>query len=156
MARARRSGAGGITGLVALIERDGEAIDAALQSEYGLGLNDVAAGRVSFRRLRGLVRGLPADGTALWRKHRREPAKTGARATQPPDDWWTPERDLLATVADALHIIAWQKTKDAQTGRNFPKPIPRPGIANDTPRGPRLPPRDAVALLARAAGREMN
>lgn len=154
MARARGGQAGGITGLVALIERDGEALDAALQAEYGLGLEDVAAGRVTFRRLGGLVRGLPSDGTAIWRKHRLEPAPQGRKATAPPDDWWTPERDLLAGIQDALTVLAWQRTKDAERGQNFPKPIPRPGVRAEASPARRMPPKDAMALLARVAGRD--
>jgi len=41
---------------------------------------------------------------------------------------WDTENMLLADIADSNRIIAWQKTKDGQKGRNVPKPIPRPGV----------------------------
>ena len=41
---------------------------------------------------------------------------------------WTMPMMLMADMVDALRILVWQKTKDAQDGKNFPEPIPRPGI----------------------------
>ena len=38
---------------------------------------------------------------------------------------------LLAMITDALHIIAWQKTKDGVKGRNPPKSIVQAILAND-------------------------
>ena len=37
----------------------------------------------------------------------------------------------MATVADGIHWLQWAKTKDAEKGRNRPKPIPRPGAQDD-------------------------
>ncbi len=57
-------------------------------------------------------------GTALFRAHNPE--------------WvWDQHAMLLADIADGIRILAWQKTKDAQSKRNQPKPIPRPGIGPD-------------------------
>lgn len=130
MARARGDGTGGITGLVALIERDGGAIDAELQARYGLSLGDVAAGRLTWRRLRDLLEWLPIDGTALWRKHRRNPPPDAGKwqPTAPPDEYWTPDRHMQADLIDIGNLLLWSKTKDATHGRNRPKPIPRPGV----------------------------
>lgn len=36
---------------------------------------------------------------------------------------------LMADMVDTLRVLVWQKTKDAQDGRNFPARIPRPGVA---------------------------
>jgi hypothetical protein len=126
VAHARGFEAGGITSLVAVIERDGEALDADLQAQYGLSLNDLAAGRLTFRRLRGLIASLPPDGTALWRAQRREfeNADTPLNVVEPGSEWWTPERDLLALVADLLSLQIWQAS-GAKGSR--PKPISRPG-----------------------------
>lgn len=63
----------------------------------------------------------------MWRAARRNIQK-GAKPTPPPDDFWTPDRDLLATIIDELAVLAWQPTKDGAKGRNAPKPIRRPGV----------------------------
>lgn len=130
MGVARRAEPGGISGLVALIERDGEAIDADLQREYGLSLGDVVSGRVTFRRLLTLMDGLPLDGTAVWRKRVRESAgKASGKHAPPPAEWWTPERDLLAMIADGQAMRMWQAG-----GNKGPKPRPirRPGVSSAT------------------------
>lgn len=130
MALARRDGAGGIAGLVELIDRHGEALEADLQREYRRSLLELHRGTMTFRELSWLIKGLPGDGTALWRAGRRVKSKAvkGAKATPPPDEYWTAERELLAQVIDGLNILAWQKTKDGSKGRNAPKPIRRPGV----------------------------
>lgn len=118
--------AGGIGSLAALIEEHGEALDATLQAEYGISLGDVAAGRVTFRRLRGLVEHLPLDGTALWRAQRRtyDPDKVKGGGFSPPPEWWTPERDLLASLVDVLNLRVWQA---GGCKGSRPLPVDRPG-----------------------------
>lgn len=133
MARARRDGAGGITGLVELIDRHGEALEADLQREYRRSLRELHTGTMSFRELSWLIKGLPGDGTALWRAGRRVKSK-GAKAVAPPDEFWTPERELMAQFIDGLNVLAWQKTKDGSKGRNPPKPIRRPGVKDGAER----------------------
>jgi hypothetical protein len=130
VARARRDGAGGITGLVELIDRHGEALEADLQREYHRSLLELHKGTMSFRELSWLVKGLPGDGTALWRAGRRvKSTKVGkTKATPPPDEYWTPERELQAQTIDALNVLSWHNTKDGKHGRNPPKPIRRPGV----------------------------
>lgn len=131
MARACRDGAGGIAGLVDLIEQHGEAIDADLRHYYpGTTLGDLFTGRLTFRQLAALIRNLPGDGTAVWRSHRRA-IKDGAepvKVVEPPADYWTPDRMLLAGIDDTLRVLAWQNTADGRKGRNYPTPIPRPGV----------------------------
>lgn len=148
MARARRDAAGGIHSLIELIRQHGEAINYDLRSELGLSLADVAARRLTLRELGSLLRLMPADGTAQWRYARRNPAPD-RKAMDPPDDWWTAERDLLAGIRDDLAALFWTRTKDAQDGRNFPKPIPRPGVRSGAVKPDRLPPSEAMAVLAR-------
>ena len=38
---------------------------------------------------------------------------------------------LLATIADWVHIIAWQRTEDAKTGRNKPRSILKALLGKD-------------------------
>lgn len=127
MVGARWGGAGGIGGLVSLIARDGEALDADLQHHYHLSLNDLTAGRLTFRRLRGLVANLPPDGTAMWRAQRRqhEDVEATLSVVEPDSAWWTPERDMLALLADLMSLRIWQ----AGGGKGSkPRPISRPGV----------------------------
>lgn len=48
------------------------------------------------------------------------------------DSAWDLNNQLSALIADYLRILVWFKTKDGQKGRNFPKPIDRPGIEDDS------------------------
>ncbi|WP_424945142.1 DUF5361 domain-containing protein [Cellulomonas shaoxiangyii] len=70
----------------------------------------------------------------------------------PPDDFWTPDRDLLAAVVDGLRILAWQNTEDGHEGRNIPEPLPRPGFEKPEAPAP-VDPRVARRRLAEMAGR---
>lgn len=150
MGRARGAATGGISGLVSLLERDGEAIDADLQHFYGLSLGDVLTGRVTLRRLRDLLRGLPPDGTAVWRKRAREAAGKPAEPGRPlPPEWWTPERDLLASLVDAQALRLWQ----AAGGKGpKPRPIRRPGVTGKSLSSD-LPQSRIRAVLDRLGGR---
>jgi hypothetical protein len=147
VALARRGGPGGIRSLVELIEQHGEAIDADLQHHYRLSVADVITGRVTWRRFRGLLAGLPAEGTAQWRHARRNPAPD-RKPVDPPDDWWTAERDLLASIIERLDVMLWRQTEDGHRGRNAPKPIPRPGV-KAARKVTRLPAAEAAARLSR-------
>ena len=154
MARSRWDGAGGISGLVELIERHGEAIDADLQHFYpGRSLADLVTGRMSFRQLGVLIKGLPGDGTAIWRANRRTQHEGPVVAVDPPDDWWTPDRQLMATAIDELRLLFWTKTKDAARGENMPQPIKRPGVSsNDVHRGTPMTIADFEDFWSRATG----
>ena len=154
MARSCRGEAGGIRSLVDLIERDGEALDATLQAEYSISLGDVAARRVTFRRLRGLVANLPPDGTAVWRAQRRRysPDDPG-RVAAPGPDWWTADRDLLASIIDAGNLRLWQ----AGGGKGSkPLPIERPGheAGRRTYAGTPMTPQEFLERWPSAAGSE--
>lgn len=48
------------------------------------------------------------------------------------DTEWGITEHLLAVNADALNLLVWLKTADAENGRNQPRPIPRPGVEDDT------------------------
>jgi hypothetical protein len=107
--------AGGIAGLVAFLRQYGAAVEADLQHHYGLALTDLPAGRLTWRRLKVLIDGLPRD-SEMSRRVNGEAA-----------DWSTADH-LLAITVDALQIANWQRSKDGATGRNRPSPIPRPGL----------------------------
>lgn len=55
-----------------------------------------------------------------------------ARATLGEDVEWSLTNQLLAAQVDLLAVLRWYKTEDGSRGRNRPKPIPRPGIADET------------------------
>lgn len=44
-----------------------------------------------------------------------------------PDAEWGTEAHMLARIEHIGRAILWSKTKDAEKGRNFPKPMPTPG-----------------------------
>lgn len=106
---------GGIAGLVALLREHGAAIEADLQRYYGERLSDITTGRLSWRRLRVLITGLPSS-SSLFR------AVNGAAAE------WSTSDHLLALTVDALQIANWQRSADGSKGRRPPKPIARPGV----------------------------
>lgn len=152
MAGARDAQAGGIGGLLELIRQHGEAIDADLRHFYpGHRLADVTSGRLTLRELRTLLRGLPHDGTALWRSTRDAAGRTGG-AKPPPDSWWTPERDLLATLIDQQALLLWMQSEDGHKNRNRPKPIERPGVRRGRRMGKTSLPQAQVRALLAARG----
>jgi adenylate kinase family enzyme len=51
-----------------------------------------------------------------------------ARAVHGDEVEWSTADHLLALQFDALQIANWQRSKDGATGRNRPKPMPRPGL----------------------------
>lgn len=65
------------------------------------------------------VRNLPGD-SALRRAYLGDDAA------------WTLGDQLQAATVDALHVANWQRSGDNKAPR--PKPIPRPGVVDDTVR----------------------
>lgn len=55
-----------------------------------------------------------------------------ARKLHPGSDW-TVDTHLLHSIEYSLRVLVWSKTKDAEHGRNRPKPIPMPGERKQTP-----------------------
>jgi hypothetical protein len=45
---------------------------------------------------------------------------------------WSLTNHLLAGLADSAAWLVWSKTEDATKKRNRPKPIPRPGVEDDS------------------------
>ena len=67
------------------------------------------------------------------------------------DSAWDLNNQLNALIADYLRILVWFKTKDGSKGRNFPKPIPRPGVEDGTKKrigkGTKIKAADMAAIL---------
>jgi len=81
-----------------LIREHGDALEADLQRHYGIDLLDVYRGRLSLRRLRVLLRGLPPDCRTL-------------RAISDVDealDQWSLPVALLGRVLDELAALRWE------------------------------------------------
>lgn len=53
-----------------------------------------------------------------------------SRAMSPQDFPWTLEAQLLAEAADQLRVANWQRSGGKK--RDYPKPIPRPGVEPDS------------------------
>ena len=129
--------AGGIAGLVAFLREHGAALEADLQAHYGTPLSDLTTGRLSWRRLKVLIDGLPRTSNMVHAIHGEDA------------DWGIAEH-LLALNYDAAQIANWQRSKDGSTGRNRPKPFPRPGVRKRVGKTS-MTPADARAYLARLA-----
>lgn len=102
-----------------MLRDHGSAVDASLQSEYGLSVADIRSGVLSPSRAIGLIEHLPSTSALT-------------RAIDGVDHQWTLTNMLLADAVDALNLLVWAKTEDAPLGRNRPKPIPRPGVEDDS------------------------
>lgn len=82
----------------------------------GLRLRDLGSDRFSWADLYAVIRQTP-PGSALGRSLN-------------PDHVWDLKALLLAEIADALNVANWQRS--GQPRRDYPKPIPRPGVEPTT------------------------
>jgi hypothetical protein len=121
--------------LQAALRNHGEPIEADFARYYGLAVSDVFAGRMSWRRLKVLLRQLP-------------PESATARATLGAAMEWTATEYLLASIVDAERAAMWQRS--GGRGRR-PAPIERPGQADRKVRLGRTT-RPAVQVRAYLAG----
>lgn len=53
-------------------------------------------------------------------------------AVDPESSAWGLNEQLLALVADYLAWLQWAKTEDGSKNRNRPRPIPRPGVEDES------------------------
>lgn len=124
MAEAVRAGAGGIAGLRRLLEEHGEAVEWDLARYWpGRSLLELYRGEMSWRELRVFLRYLPQDSATA----------RAVRGSTPEEEAWTLDRQLLATIADAVRENTFATVKvggdPKKTGRlKPPRPIPRPGV----------------------------
>lgn len=132
MAEGQRRDAGGIRSLRELIDSHKEAVEYDLLT-HGLRLDDLGTERLSWRDLLVIVRQSP-PGSAL------------DRAQHPDSADWGMSELLLAAAVDALNVANWQRAGGTQ--RDYPKPIPRPGVkSDDTQIGKGAVPMDEMAKL---------
>lgn len=120
MAGALRDHGGGIAGLLDIVEEHPDAIEYDLIA-LGLRLRWLDGETFDFADLAAIVRAAPPT-SALYR------AQYGEEAA-----WQLPEH-LLAAMTDSLHWLVWAQSKDGQKNRNKPRPVPRPGLEEETER----------------------
>lgn len=48
------------------------------------------------------------------------------------DGRWGLNEHLLAGILDVQNLMFWAKTRDGEKNRNRPRPIPRPGIVDES------------------------
>jgi hypothetical protein len=65
------------------------------------------------RRFVALVASLPPESAFVRSVHGEQAA-------------WGVQEHLLASAVDALNVANWQRSRDGQTGRRAPRPVPRP------------------------------
>jgi hypothetical protein len=89
----------------------------------GRSLLELYRGSLSWRELGVFVRHLPPDSATA----------RSLRGSSPEEDYWTPDRQLLATLVDAVRESTFAMIKlngdPKKTSRlKPPDPIPRPGV----------------------------
>ena len=87
-------------------------MEADLLRFYRVDLADLFTGRLTWRRLRVLIAGLPPEAATV-------------RALLGDAAHWGVSDYLLALIADLLNVGNWQRGNPRKTSK--PKPIPRPG-----------------------------
>lgn len=112
MAEGFRYYAGGIFGLLDLIEEYPEEVEYDLIS-HGLRLRQLGTDALWWRDLLVIVRQQPRHSALL-------------RSMEPDTAAWGLSEQLLAAIADAEHTALWQRGSGKKSER--PKPIPRPGV----------------------------
>ncbi len=133
-------GRGKICALEDFLGRYADECESDLARYYGLPLADLYTGRLTYRRLGVLVTHLPPESAT----------KTAAREALDDDDApvgepagfgpWSHTDLLLASVLDALHVLAWQQTQIHGGKRTSPPdPTRRPGLPRQQ-RGPAVTP----------------
>lgn len=108
---------GGIIGLLQLPREQWQAIESDLLDK-GLAVSDLFNGRLTWRALAAMVAHSRRD-TALMRTVYEEQVA------------WGPTEQLLADAVDALNLQTWLASDTKKSKR--PKPIKRPGVAEEQP-----------------------
>lgn len=124
MAEALWCGAGGISGLRRFLEEYGEAVEWDIPRYWpGRSLLELYRGTMSWRELRVFLRYLPNDSAT----------RRAVKPLTPDEEFWNPDRHLMATVVDAIRENTFATVKlggDPKKTKRMrpPKPIPRPGV----------------------------
>lgn len=125
MAEAQRPPAGGIRGLVRFLSEHGEAVEWDIARYWpGRSLLELYRGEMSWRELRVFIKHAPWDSATA----------RSVRGSTPEEDYWTPDRQLAASIVDALRENTYVQIKlhgDPKKTRRMrpPEPIERPGVA---------------------------
>lgn len=106
---------GDLLGLLDLLDEYPEPVAYDLLA-LGLRLRDLGTDALTWRDLLAVARQAP-PGSALVR-------------AQNPDPEWGLAEHLLAAAVDSLNVANWQRS--GQTARDYPKPVPRPGVEPDS------------------------
>ncbi|MGE3795113.1 MAG: hypothetical protein AB7I38_14460 [Dehalococcoidia bacterium] len=114
MVRVHGSGPGGRRRLAELLTEHGEAIEADLAEYYAVDLGDLFRGRLSWRRLGVLIRGLPVESRFVSSL----PRTTGVDTDDSTASRWSHQEYILADLYDLL-LAAHSRDHSA-------KPYPRP------------------------------
>lgn len=119
-----RDRAGGIAGLLRFLAEYGEAVAWDIPHYWpGRSLKEFWRGELSWLELKIFLRYLPRDSATA----------RAVRNASPDEEAWTLDRQLLASVVDAVRENTFATVKlggdPKKTGRlKPPKPIPRPGV----------------------------
>jgi hypothetical protein len=106
--------AGGIAGLRRFLREHGGAVERDLFCA-GRSLDDLGTSRLTWRELLVFVEHAPTD-SAIGR----------AAIVRGPDDWITPEIQMLRELEHKIRVLAWMQTADAalQNPQNYPERLP--------------------------------
>lgn len=129
---ALRSEAGGISGLHALLDEHGEAIEWDLSHYHHRSLHDLFNGSLTWRQLRSFISHLPRE-SALARKLLGDDAP------------WGLSEQLLAMAIDVLRQGNYQRGNGKGPK---PKPLPRPGVQKGSEKRHGSTDRDPAEVVA--------
>lgn len=118
-----------IIGLLGFIEKYGEAIEYDCIT-LGLRLRNVGTDDFTWGDLLAIVQQSPRS-SAL------------GRALHPDESVWGMQEQLLALIADYISVGNWQRSQGKK--KDYPKPIPRPGVEQDKKFGADALPMDEMA-----------
>lgn len=100
----------------------------------GIDLGDLYADRMSIRRFRVLVRGLPEESrmkTVLRRIYREQGAAKTTPIEELPAEVWSTQEWMTATLIDEVRVTRWlyaaKNRKPGTPAPPFPDLMPRPG-----------------------------
>ncbi len=127
------AGRGKIAALDAFLDEYADDVEADLAA-LDVDLLDLYRGGLSYRRLGVLVERLPAESatkTAVRERLDDDDVPVAEPAGHGP---WSHTDLLLASVLDALHVLAWQNTQIHGSKRTSPpEPVRRPGLVKRRP-----------------------
>lgn len=131
MGRSDRAVGGKITGVAAILDRHGDAVEADLAASYGVNVCGLYTGELTYRRAAVLIAHLPPQSATktIVRDSLTDAEQAALSGDGEGHGAWSHSDLLLATIADAVHVLVWQQSQiHGKKRARAPKPIPRPGI----------------------------